>query len=178
MRRVAALLRAVNVGGRKLAMADLRTLLGEAGFEAAETLLASGNAVFAADADPPAVERRLEAALQAKLGLATQVLVRDGPELAAVLAANPFEAMATSEPNRLAVLFLRGAPQAELSVLAPYCTQREATAVGPGCLYVAYPAGMGVSKLALTVIERRLGVVGTARNWNTVRKLHERVLAG
>ena len=34
-----------------------------------------------------------------------------------------------------------------------------------------YPEGMGKSKLTNALIERKLGVAGTARNWNTVLKL-------
>ncbi len=37
--------------------------------------------------------------------------------------------------------------------------------------WLVYPDGVGRSKLTNTVIERRLGVRGTARNWNTVLKL-------
>jgi uncharacterized protein (DUF1697 family) len=40
------LLRAVNVGGVKVSMADLKTLLIDLGFEGVRTLLNSGNAVF------------------------------------------------------------------------------------------------------------------------------------
>ena len=38
-------------------------------------------------------------------------------------------------------------------------------------LYIAYPDGIGASKLTGAVIERRLKTRGTARNWNTVTKL-------
>jgi uncharacterized protein (DUF1697 family) len=38
-------------------------------------------------------------------------------------------------------------------------------------LYISYPAGAGTSKLTGAVIERTLGIRGTARNWNTVLKL-------
>ena len=41
-----ALLRAVNVGGRKLAMVDLRAVLTEIGFTGVQSLLQSGNVVF------------------------------------------------------------------------------------------------------------------------------------
>ena len=41
-----ALLRAVNVGGLKLPMADLRKLCVDAGFADVETDIASGNVVF------------------------------------------------------------------------------------------------------------------------------------
>jgi uncharacterized protein (DUF1697 family) len=175
LRRLAALLRAVNVGGRKLAMADLKAMLGSMGFDAPQTLLASGNAVFGTDLPPLEVEERLEAALARDLGLPTQVLARDEEQLEQIVAANPFQAMAADDPSHLAVLFLRSAPAAELSVLQPYCLLGEQVAAGPGCLYIAYGGGMASSKLALAVIERRLSVVATARNWNTVLKLKARV---
>lgn len=47
----AALLGAVNVGGRKVPMAQLRELLADMGYERVRTYLASGNAVFDAAAD-------------------------------------------------------------------------------------------------------------------------------
>ena len=40
-------------------------------------------------------------------------------------------------------------------------------------LYLHLSNGAGRSKLTLGYIERRLGVRGTARNWNTVLKLLE-----
>jgi uncharacterized protein (DUF1697 family) len=171
LRKLALLLRAVNVGGRQLAMAELRAALEAEGFAGAQTLLASGNAVVATDADAHAVERRVEAALAEKLGLATEVLARDRGELAAVIAGNPFAGFAQEHPNRLVVLFLRGEPQAELEVLAGACAAGEEVRAGPGCLYIAYRQGQGTSKLGLGLIERRLKVKGTARNWNTVGKL-------
>jgi uncharacterized protein (DUF1697 family) len=38
-------------------------------------------------------------------------------------------------------------------------------------LYATYPAGIGRSKLTVALIEQKLGVRGTGRNWNTVLKL-------
>ena len=42
-------------------------------------------------------------------------------------------------------------------------------------LYVHYPNGQGRSKLTVDYIEKALGTVGTARNWNTVQKLRAMV---
>jgi uncharacterized protein (DUF1697 family) len=39
--------------------------------------------------------------------------------------------------------------------------------------YLVYPDGIARSKLTGSMIERALGTRGTARNWNTVRKLIE-----
>lgn len=171
MTRVAAMLRAVNVGGTgKLPMARLKALLAGLGYEAPQTLLASGNAVFGADAAPDAVERRLEAALKAELGLSTDVFVRDRAELLAVIAANPFADFARDQPSRLMAVFLKGAPPEDLSPLERWATQGEMVARGPRCLYIAYPEGAGRSKLANA---RTAAAKGTSRNWNTVGKLAE-----
>ena len=40
-------------------------------------------------------------------------------------------------------------------------------------LYVDFVTGAGTSKLTPTYLERALKVAGTARNWNTSRKLLE-----
>ena len=169
MRRVAAMLRAVNVGGTgKLPMADLKAMLAEEGFEDPQTLLASGNAVFGTKDPAGAVERRLEAALEARFGFATDVFVRDGAELKAVMAANPFDDFAREAPSKLMAVFLKDEPPADLSSLERWATLGEKIARGPRCLYIAYPEGSGRSRLASakTVASR-----GTSRNWNTVGKL-------
>jgi uncharacterized protein (DUF1697 family) len=38
--------------------------------------------------------------------------------------------------------------------------------------YVVYPEDIGHSRLTNALIERKLGTRATARNWNTVLKLH------
>jgi len=171
MTRLAGLLRAVNVGGRKLLMADLKRIAGEAGFDAPTTLLASGNLLFGTDMAPVKAEKALEAAILKDQGLATDVMVRDLEQLKAVIAANPFPRQAKEEPNRLMAMFLTGEPAAGLDVLENACVAGEEIKPGPGCLYIWFPGGAGTSKLGNTVIERRLKVRGTARNWNTVNKL-------
>ena len=171
MTRLAGLLRAVNVGGRQLLMADLKRVAADCGFEAPQTLLASGNLLFTTGMSPAAAGPLLEAAILRELGIATDVMVRDRADLQAVVAANPFVREAREEPSRLMAMFLSGAPQADLDGLTPACGLGERVQAGPGCLYIHYPAGAGASKLTNVVIERRLKVRGTARNWNTVGKL-------
>jgi len=171
VRRVAGLLRAVNVGGRKLLMADLRLMTREAGFDAPETLLASGNVVFGTTLSLDLTSERLAAALLGGLGITTDVMVRDLAQLKQVMAGNPFPDQARDAPSRLMAMFLKGDPTGSVEALAPACVAGEEVRIGPGCLYIWYPNGVGVSKLTSGVIERRLGGRGTARNWNSVEKL-------
>lgn len=169
--RVAGLLRAVNVGGRKLLMADLKRIAAAAGFDAPTTLLASGNVLFGTALELDEAGEVLSAAILADLGLKTDVLVRDHAQLAAVAAANPFVRQAAEAPNRLMALFLNGEPQGDIETLRSDCVAGEELAAGPGCLYMWFPDGAGVSKMSSALVERRLKVRGTARNWNTVGKL-------
>jgi len=125
--------------------------------------------VFGTDAEPEAVERRLEAELKARLGLSTDVFVRDRAELLAVIAANPFADFAREQPSRMMAVFLKGEPPQDLSPLERWATDGEMIARGPRCLYITYPQGSGRSKLANARMDD--GGAATSRNWNTVGKL-------
>jgi uncharacterized protein (DUF1697 family) len=160
-----ALLRAVNVGGTgKLPMTELRAMCEAAGFMRARTYLASGNVVFDVDAPADRVKATLERALEAYAGKSVGVMVRTGPEMAAILAANPF---ATAASNRTMAIFLDDPPLAG-SLADVSGRQDEEVALGAREIYVHYPNGMGNSKLRIPAARR-----GTARNMNTVATLAE-----
>jgi uncharacterized protein (DUF1697 family) len=171
VKRWAGLLKGVNVGGRKLPMAELQALVEGLGFEDVRTLLASGNVVFSTRDNAPEIEKKLEAALEAH-GLKTDVLVRDHEALAAILAANPFPDAAKDHPNHLLVHFHRdpvpGEPMARLAEL--HAGPERLQAVGRE-LYVDYPEDVGHSKLPQGMARAKFPKLATARNWNTVNKL-------
>ncbi len=158
-----ALLRAVNVGGTgKLSMPDLKALCEKAGFRNVRTYIASGNVVFDAAGEEAAIKAKLEEALKDHMGKSVGVLVRTGPEMAAVLAANPF---AVAAPNRVMAIFLDKPPPADPSAAATGQTGEE-IAAGTREIYVHYGDGMADSKLRIPA-----AAAGTARNMNTVAKL-------
>jgi uncharacterized protein (DUF1697 family) len=169
-----ALLRGINVGGHNLiAMSDLRQLFADLGFPGAKSLLQSGNVVFqspqAADAD---VERRLEKETAERLGVAADFIVRSANEWQKIVARNPFPEQAKKDPSHLLVMFLKSAPPAKNLDSLQSAIQGPEIIRGDGKqLYIVYPAGIGQSKLTAGLIERKLGIRGTARNWNTVLKL-------
>ena len=168
-----ALLRAVNVGGRKLLMAELRDWAEALGFQDVRTLLQSGNLLFRS---PAAADAKLEAMLEAEaiktFGIAIDFVVRTAAEWEAAIAANPFPDAAKKDPAHLLIMPLRGAPTAvALTALRAAIQGREVVEARGRELYLVYPDGVGPSKLTITVIERKLGLRGTARNWNTTLKL-------
>ncbi len=92
-----ALLRAVNVGGTKLPMADLRTLLEGLGLTDVRTYLQSGNAVFDAGDDagsPTELSNAIAMRIERDVGPRVGVLVLRAAALEAVVKANPFLAAA------------------------------------------------------------------------------------
>jgi uncharacterized protein (DUF1697 family) len=166
------LLRAVNVGGRKAIMAELRQWLADLGFESPRTLIQSGNLVFRSPQTGAALEALLEREAEARLGLVTDFFARTADEWRALIAANPHQAMAKDDPAHLMVMPLKAAPDpAKVEALQAWIPGRETLAAHGRELYVTYPDGAGESKLTTAAIERRIGVRGTARNWNTVGKL-------
>jgi uncharacterized protein (DUF1697 family) len=178
MPRYALLLRGVNVGGRSmLAMSDLRSVLESLGHTEVRTYLQSGNAVVTcADPDPASVAATAESALSERTGRPIKILARTGTELAAVIAANPFPVV--EKPAWLHVVFLSVRPDPAAA------EEIDAAAYGPDefrfgdrCVYMRFAQSSARSKLP-TAVGRMLarahpGVVETARNWNTVRKLAE-----
>ena len=175
MPRYAALFRAVNLPSHgKLSMSSLRTLLEELGLRDAQTILQSGNAVFSSPRSASALERSIERELLARLLVETEVIVRAGPELAEVIAANPFRSEAVTDPSHLLVVFLKAVPAAGTVEALRKVVKGPELIQGEGRhLYASYPEGVGRSKLTAALIERKLGGRGTGRNWNTVRKLCE-----
>ncbi|RIQ36713.1 DUF1697 domain-containing protein [Jiangella rhizosphaerae] len=172
MTRHVALLRGINVGGKKkVAMADLRALVAGVGHTDVATYINSGNVVFTSgtpDAGRDELEAAIERAIEAELGLEVAVLVRTHDELAAAVDANPFP---DAVPARLLLTFLRDEPAAGAYAAAERVRSGadEFRVVGT-TLYLHCPDGIGRSKLA-EALGRVKGPVGTARNLGTVRKL-------
>lgn len=177
MRRVAALLRGVNLGKRKLLSEDLAAVTRGAGYADVRTFLASGNVVFASDRASAEIERALEAALLAH-GLVTDVLVRDAAELTAVIAANPFVDEAADHPSHMLVTFHRDPFPAELIAAAAGLNTGPERMIAIGReLFTDYVGRetMRESKLLQVMKKAKFPTVATARNWNTVTKLAEMV---
>ena len=159
-----ALLRGINVvGANQLPMKDLVVLCGGCGFLKARTWIQSGNAIFESRLGEASVQKKLEAALAAKLGKKISVMVRTPAEMRATLEANPFPG---EHPSKVLVAFLDGAmPDHPLQGMAT--PGGEQVRVGKREIYVFYPEGMGRSKFRLPL----RGVSVTMRNINTVAKL-------
>jgi uncharacterized protein (DUF1697 family) len=174
MGRMVALLRAVNVGGRKLPMAELRALCAELGWTDVATYIQSGNVVFTAPRKADAVEVVLEEAIARHFGLDVPVIVRSQAEWAKYPGLNPFPQAARDEPNKLHILLSKRPPAKDAAETIQARAQAGERVWQSGdALWFHYPEGAGTSKLTPSLIDRAIGSPGTARNYNTVMKLKE-----
>ena len=171
--RYVALLRSVNVAGHgRLAMDELRASFAGLGYEDVVTYIQTGNVLFSARSQS---ERAIVAAVEEQLahdfGDAPAVLVRTLPELQRIGTSSPY-AKAGADPARHHVTFLAAAPtKATLAALDLPQSGRDELVVHGREVYVHTPDGYAGTKYSGTFLERRLGVVSTTRNWNTVTRL-------
>ncbi|CCH16285.1 DUF1697 domain-containing protein [Micromonospora lupini] len=177
MTRYVALLRGVNVGTTRLAMADLRRIVTDLGHDDAKTYLQSGNVAFGSTVrDAEKLAAGIERALADELGLTVPVLVRSGRELAAVVGGNPY-AEVEDDPTRLLVAFLATPPKKSVvdALVVPGGENVSFTVTGRE-VFLHFPdGGYGRSKFTNAYLEKKLGVVATTRNWKSVRALAELV---
>ena len=169
MKRV-ILVRAVNVGGCKLPMAEFREIAESLGASDVVTYIASGNLVADVPGDPDAFDRALEAALTERFGWSREVISRSPDELAQALEAHPFEVV---EPKFSYVSFMLSAPTAEAVAAARAVpTGDDRWEVIGRDLHLRYADGAGKAQLKDPQLHRALGrIPTTARNLLTVRKL-------
>jgi uncharacterized protein (DUF1697 family) len=171
-----AFLRGINVGrNKRIAMADLRALAADLGYQDVRTHLQSGNLILTCPERETKVAEALHGGIRDRFGFDVAVVVRTMQQLTDVVALDPFGAVAT-DPTRYFVTFFAADPSAR--------TEQALDAVDRGDdqvhvagreVYTWCPNGLLDSKLGETVLNR-LPDVATTRNWRTVTKVLE--LAG
>ncbi|GAB7006723.1 DUF1697 domain-containing protein [Nocardioides sp. AN3] len=172
MSRRVVLIRAVNVGGAKLPMADLKEIAADLGASNVTTYIASGNLVADVPGAPDDFDRALEKAIEERFGYVREAISRTREELVAALEAHPFE---VTEPRYSYISFMLAAPTAEaLKAAAAVPTGEDRWQVIGRELHLRYAGGAGRAELKEAQLFRALGrIPATARNLNTVRKLIE-----
>jgi uncharacterized protein (DUF1697 family) len=157
-----ALLRAVNLGSRnKVPMAQLRRAMEDAGYDDVRTVIASGNVVFSRGAKPSS--RALESLIADAFGVRTTVIIRSAAQIRKLRAAKPF-------PGAAYVAFLATRPRSTKSIEGI-----DEFAVVGGDIVLHFPNGSAAAQLTGAVLEKKLGIDATVRNWNTVERLADLV---
>jgi len=184
--RYVALLRGINVGGKgAIRMEDLRAIFAAAGARDVATYIASGNVIFEAPASAlPAIRKKAQAKLQRILGEKAATVYRSASEVQAIarrdpfggydpVARDPFGRHKPKDKIGRYVLFFGNTPASKMRV--PCTSETEACEVigmhGLHAFVVSYRKRTGWYGFPNEWVERALGVVSTARTWNTVAKL-------
>ena len=108
--RYVALLRAINVGKRRMEMAKLRAELEAIGLDDVSTFIGSGNALFTSGRKPATLEPQIERCIEAGFGYLAEAFVRSADQIAEIVERRPFGVVPDGDTHLVA--FLRSAPSA------------------------------------------------------------------
>lgn len=172
MTRYVAFLRAMNVGGHRIANAELCAAFDEIGLPDAATFRASGNVIFNAPDDETRADiaAKIEHGLEETLGYAVPVFLRDAAETRAIAAHEPFPAtQVKASEGKLQVILLASKPKATTveEVLA-HASDKDRLAIEGSELYWLPSGGTIDSELDLKTIAKLVGGLSTMRTKGTV----------
>ena len=163
-----------GVGGKtQLPTRALRDKLTEAGFENVATYINSGNAVVRSRLSRKKVLATIAALCRKEFGFDKAIFAPTLEEWEKVAANNPFAKQAEAAPTTVHAALLESIPKAEDVERVRGCAvgEEDLRIVGD-VAYLHTPHGFGTSKMAAK-FDAWIGVVNTARNWNSVAKLAE-----
>ncbi|MBL7983118.1 MAG: DUF1697 domain-containing protein [Flavobacteriales bacterium] len=173
-------------GATKLPVGPLKEALTKARFKDATTYISSGNALVRSALSREETIAKVAALCKKKFAFDKAIFAPTAAEWKAVMQSDPFP-NASATPSLLHAALLEGTPTpAAMKALLAVAVEGEQLAVitggptkrfgGYSVAYIHTPSGFGTSKLAAK-FDKGLGVVNTARNWNSVVKLNELALA-
>ena len=174
------LLRGINVGGHnKIPMAELRALAEEQGLLEVQTYIASGNLLCRSSLAAGTIERRMEKAIEKRLGFFVTVVVRSDAEWFELAEGSPFPEAEAERSNLLHVGLAKGEIAADAAEsLGRFLTNGECVETFGRGVWIDYPNGAGRSKVTPKALDSSFGTPITSRNWRTVLKIAELLRAG
>ncbi len=177
----AALLLGINIGPHKrVPMAELKKMCERLGHVNVRTLLASGNVILEArNTDAGTLAREMEAQLKKTFGFEVGVIALTGNDLLKMLEEDPFRKIPATQNTRLYATLLAEAPRAKIALppkhTAPDGGSFEILRVSDQAAYSVVVLGETGTTEAMEVLKKLFGKKITTRNWNTIRKIAEKI---
>jgi len=171
-----ALLRGVNVSGHNMMkMEILKTTLEAIEFTNVETYIQSGNVFVEADAESSfSVGFKIKQEIYKTFGHEVPVIVIGKHDLELCLTNNPFLKEKDVDTKKLYVAFLsKEMNSTAINELKISQFKPDEAVMDDNRIFIKYHNGAGKTRLDQKYIEKKLNVVATIRNWNTVNKLLE-----
>lgn len=180
MARYVALLRGINLGGRRLKMEELRAAFTALGFTEAQTLLASGNVIFASElADQTQLKGQIESGLEAEFGFPVPTILRSQFQIEALGQADPAAGIPAHKDTKLHVSFLDAPLPAEIKL--PHISPDpdfEVHRIDDLHLFDIVRLGPSTGSVDLMDwLANNFGLGATTRTWNTVLKIQAKLAA-
>lgn len=172
-----SILRGINVSGqKKILMADLKEIYEKLDFKEVKTYIQSGNVVFRSEKKLNEIEtaKKIEKAVKEKYNFHVPVIIRSQQEMKKAIDSNPFLQKKNIDLKKLHVTFLSETPAHEnVKNLENIHLSPDEFIIKGKEIYLHILGSYGETKLSNSFFEKKLQVIATTRNWNTVNKLFE-----
>lgn len=171
-----AFLRGINVSGKKkIPMESLRTLCQVLGLKEVRTYIQSGNIVFKSEQTKiESLEELLADAIKNQFDFEVPVLIRTVEQVKKILEQNPFDNEGDLVENKIYFVLMNEKPTNEFLVkFKADSFDTEEYLITENCIYLKCNLGYGRAKLNNNLIELKLKVTATTRNYRTLCKVVE-----
>ena len=166
------LLRGVMPTGKNKipSMAFLKEVLEKGGFANVKTYIQSGNIVLQTELSPTQISQKVHQLIKENIGAELSVIVKTADEIAQVLSENPFTD-GYDIKRVFFTLFNDELSQALANELKTQDFGEEKFDFTKKAMYMYLPKDASCSKLSNNFLEKKLKIVATTRNFNTLNKL-------
>jgi len=176
MTKYLALLRGINVSGHNMIKMDaLKKMLENMGFQNVETYIQSGNVFLESEEETAAsVGFKIKQEIAKVFGYDVPVIMVSKTDLDLCFNNNSFLKEKDCDGKKLYVAFVsKELTPSAINDLKISNFKPDEAAIDTSRIYIKYAIGAGKTNLDQKYIEKKLNVVATIRNWNTVTKLFE-----
>lgn len=169
-----ALLRGINVSGHNMIkMEALKTTLEAIGFKNVQTYIQSGNIfVDTEEESASAVGFMIKQEIFKAFGHEVPVVVVNKEDLAVCFKNNPYLKEKDIDTKKLYVAFVSTTLKSEnINDLKVSQFKPDEANIDGNKIYIKYAVGAGKTRFDQKYIEKKLNVIATIRNWNSVTQL-------
>lgn len=169
-----ALLRGINVSGHNMIkMEALKTTLEAIGFQNVQTYIQSGNVFVDSDEENASkVGFVIKQEIFKVFGHEVPIVVVNKDDLAVCFKNNPYLKEKDIDTKKLYVAFVSTTLKSDsINDLKISQFKPDEASIDGNKIYIKYAVGAGKTRFDQKYIEKKLNVVATIRNWNTVTQL-------
>lgn len=169
-----ALLRGINVSGHNMIkMEALKTTLEAIGFQNVQTYIQSGNVFVDTDEENPSkVGFIIKQEIFKVFGHEVPIVVVNKNDLAVCFKNNPYLKEKDLDTKKLYVAFVSTTLKSDsINDLKISQFKPDEASIDGNKIYIKYAVGAGKTRFDQKYIEKKLNVIATIRNWNSVTQL-------